>query len=74
MSDDENLKPLGLGESIHEPIINLDSNVPVSLPDTQYLNSGAFGQDEPYQSQAELYDKHRDAHPELDELSEEGEE
>ena len=46
----------------------------MSLPDTQYLNSGAFGQDDPYQSQAELYDKHRDAHPELDELSEEEEE
>jgi len=49
--------------------------VPVSLPDTQYLNSfttGVVSLEEPYQSQV-LFDKYRDGHPELQDLSEEEE-
>jgi hypothetical protein len=70
------MKSLGnLGESIHEPIIKLDSNVPVSLPETPFLNSFATGQEEEtYQSQV-LFDKYRDGgHPELTQLSEDDEE
>jgi hypothetical protein len=63
-----------LGDNIHEPIIKLDSHVPVSLPDTQFGASFAavVSLEEPYQSQV-LFDKYKDGHLELQYLSEEEE-